>query len=60
MFVFWVLWCLSYNREMVGNCFYLGFLLGIVVIDGYFYIIGLIFYWWSLMIVELEMVLEVF
>lgn len=45
---------------MVGNCFYLGFLLGIVVIDGYFYIIGLIFYWWNLMIVEFEMVLEVF
>ena len=60
MLVPWALWCLSHNREMVGNCFYLGSLLGTVVTDGYFYITGLIPYWRSLMIVEPEMALEVF
>ncbi|MDE5094986.1 MAG: DUF3120 domain-containing protein [Trichodesmium sp. St11_bin5] len=60
MFVPWALWCLSHNREMVGNCFYLGSLLGTAVTDGYFYITGLIPYWRSLMIVEPEMALEVF
>jgi hypothetical protein len=45
---------------MVGNCFYLGSLLGTAVTDGYFYITGLIPYWRSLMIVESEMALEVF
>ncbi len=60
MFVPLALWCLRHNREMVGNCFYLGSLLGTAVTDGYFYITGLIPYWRQLMIVEPEMALEVF
>ncbi len=60
MFVPLAIWCLRHNREMVGNCFYLGSLLGTAVTDGYFYITGLIPYWRQLMIVEPEMALEVF
>ncbi len=60
MFVPLALWCLRHNREMVGNCFYLGSLLGTAVTDGYFYITGLMPYWRRLMIVEPEMALEVF
>ncbi|MGD1701008.1 DUF3120 domain-containing protein [Dapis sp. BLCC M229] len=60
MFVPLAIWSLRHNREMVGNCFYLGSLLGTAVTDGYFYITGLIPYWRQLMIVEPEMVLEVF
>lgn len=54
------LWCLAHKREMIGNCFYLGSLLGTAVTDGYFYITGLIPYWRRLMIVEPDMALEVF
>ena len=54
------LWCLKHNREMVGNCFYLGSLFGTAVTDGYFYITGLIPYWRRLMEVEPEMALQVF
>ncbi len=60
MFVPLALWCLRHNREMIGNCFYLGSLLGTAVTDGYFYITGLIPYWRQLMRVEPEMALEVF
>lgn len=60
IFVPWALWCLSNNREMLGNCFYLGSLFGTAVTDGYFYITGLIPYWRQLMTVEPEMALEVF
>ncbi|MGK7921648.1 MAG: DUF3120 domain-containing protein [Trichodesmium sp.] len=60
MFVPLALWSLRQNREMVGNCFYLGSLLGTAVTDGYFYITGLIPYWRKLMVVEPEMALEIF
>ena len=60
MFVPLALWSLRQNREMVGNCFYLGSLLGTAVTDGYFYITGLIPYWRKLMVVEPQMALEIF
>lgn len=60
IFVPFAWWCLRQNREMVGNCFYLGSLFGTAVTDGYFYITGLIPYWRRLMVVEPEMALQVF
>lgn len=60
IFVPLALWSLRQNREMIGNCFYLGSLLGTAVTDGYFYITGLIPYWRKLMVVEPEIALEIF
>ena len=47
-----VLGCLAYQRGKVGGYFYLGSLLGTIITDVYFYWVGLIPYWRSLMQVE--------
>lgn len=46
--------CLSKNWAKVGNCFYLGSLLGTVITDVYFYIADLMSYWRQIMQVEPE------
>jgi hypothetical protein len=45
-------WCLVRNWSKIGNWFYLGSLLGTVLTDVYFYIVGLIPYWQQVMMVE--------
>ena len=46
------LWCLWRNWGKVGNFFYLGSLLGTVLTDLYFYLVGLMPYWRQIMRVE--------
>jgi len=46
------LWALWKRRFLVGQCFYLGSLLGTVVTDVYFYCLDLIPYWRRLMTAE--------
>jgi len=48
------IWCLQRGKGLIGNWFYLGSLLGTAITDGYFYIMGLIPYWRTLMLVEEE------
>lgn len=44
--LFFVFWGLKWGWGVIGYLFYLGFLMGIVVMDFYFYFIGLMDYWW--------------
>ena len=46
------LWGLSQNRWKVGNFFYLGSLFGTVVTDIFFYLIDLIPFWRTLMVID--------
>jgi len=48
------LWGISRNWGKVGNFFYIGSLSGTVVTDAYFYLVGLIPHWRSLMQMETE------
>ncbi len=48
------LWALWKRRLLVGQCFYLGSLLGTVITDVYFYCLDLIPFWRRLMIVEVS------
>lgn len=48
------LWALWKRRLLVGQCFYLGSLLGTVVTDVYFYCLDLIPYWRRLMTAEVQ------
>jgi hypothetical protein len=45
-------WCLRRNWGKVGNCFYLGSLLGTALTDVYFYLVDLMPYWRQIMQVE--------
>ena len=47
-------WCLAKNWGKVGNCFYLGSLLGTVLTDVYFYIADLMPYWRQIMRVDAD------
>ena len=46
------LWCAYRNWGKVGNWFYLGSLLGTILTDVYFYVVGLIPYWRQIMQVD--------
>ena len=50
------LWCAYRNWGKVGNWFYLGSLLGTVLTDIYFYLVGLIPYWRQIMQVDADLV----
>jgi hypothetical protein len=52
-FALWFIWR---GWGLIGNCFYLGSLLGTAITDLYFYITGLIPYWRELMAVEPNLV----
>ncbi|MDX2232711.1 MAG: DUF3120 domain-containing protein [Leptolyngbyaceae cyanobacterium bins.349] len=46
------LWGIAQNRGKIGNFFYLGSLLGTVVTDIFFYLVDLIPFWRTLMVVD--------
>lgn len=54
------LWGLFRGRGLVGNCFYLGSLLGTAITDSYFYVTHLLPHWRRLMHVEPELAISVF
>jgi hypothetical protein len=53
-------WGIARSRGMIGNFFYLGSLLGTVVTDIFFYLVDLIPFWRTLMVVSDEAVRPVF
>jgi Protein of unknown function (DUF3120) len=54
------IWGLANNWCKIGNCFYLGSLLGTVVTDCYFYLVDLIPYWRKVMVALPEDVQPIF
>ena len=53
------LWALWRKKFLIGQCFYLGSLLGTVVTDVYFYCLDLIPFWRQLMTVEVQESLDI-